>query len=502
MIAEHAIILVVVIPLLAAPLCILLGRGGLAWGAATAAVWTSFGLALHLLDVTMTEGVQRYMLGGWEAPVGIEYRLDVAGALVMTVVTGIGSIVLPYSWTSIREEIDPHRHHWFYACLLLCFSGLIGITVTGDAFNLFVFLEISSLSTYVLVSMGRDRRALTAAFRYLLIGTVGATFYLLGIGFMYQMTGTLNMEDLAVRLAGVGPDGVTPMVETTTIQAALAFLTVGVSLKIALFPLHVWLPNVYAYSPSTVSAFLSATATKVAILILLRVFYTVDGRAIAFESLPLADTLVPLAIGGAVVASFVALYQKDIKRLLAYSSIAQVGYMVVGIGLATQAGLSAALLHLFNHALMKGTLFLAVGCIVYRVGQTRLELLRGAGRKMPLTSAALVIGGLSLIGVPGTAGFVSKWALLGAVLDDGRWITAAFILLSSLISIVYVGKFIHVLLISNPLEKDEPVREAPLWLVVPTLVLASANLWFGVVDDRPSEVAHAAAAGLVQEARR
>ncbi|HPF13043.1 MAG TPA: monovalent cation/H+ antiporter subunit D family protein, partial [Planctomycetota bacterium] len=429
MIAEHAIILVVVLPLLVAPLCILLGRGVLAWIAATLAVWGSFGLALHLLHKVLTVGVQTYMLSGWEAPVGIEYRLDVAGALVMTVVTGIGSIVLPYSWKSVQKEIDEHRHHWFYACLLLCFAGLLGITVTGDAFNLFVFLEISSLSTYVLVSMGRDRRALMAAFRYLLLGTVGATFYLLGIGFLYQMTGTLNIADLAQRLTEVGPDGVTLVHQTTTVRAALAFLTVGLSLKIALFPLHVWLPNVYAYAPSVVSAFLSATATKVAILVLLRVFYTIDGKATPFESLPLAKTMVPLAIVGALVASFVAVYQRDIKRMLAYSSIAQVGYMVVGIGLATQAALSAGLLHLFNHALMKGTLFLAVGCIVYRVGQTRFEQLRGVGREMPLTSAALLIGGLSLIGVPLTAGFVSKWALLGAVLDDGRWFTAALLLL-------------------------------------------------------------------------
>ena len=499
MIAEHAIILVVVVPLLVAPLCVLLGRGVFAWVAATAATWCSFGMALHLLDTVLAEGVQRYALGGWEAPYGIEYRLDVAGALVMTVVTAIGSVVLPYSWKSVQKEVDEHRHHWFYACLMLCMSGLLGITVTGDAFNLFVFLEISSLSTYVLVSIGRDRRALTAAFRYLLIGTVGATFYLIGVGFMYQMTGTLNMEDLAVRLQQPGPDGVTPVYDTTTIRAALAFLSVGVSLKMALFPLHVWLPNVYAFAPSVVSAFLSATATKVAILVLLRVFYTVDGKAVPFEALPLADTLVPLAIGGAVIASFVAMYQRDIKRLLAYSSIAQVGYMVVGIGLATQAGLAAGLLHLFNHALMKGALFLAVGCLVYRVGQTRFELLRGAGRQMPLTSAAIVIGGLSLVGVPLTAGFVSKWALLGAVIDDGRWATAAFILVSSLISVVYVWKILHVLLVRKRPIGAEPLREAPMWMVIPTLVLALANLWFGTVDERAGDVARQAAEALILE---
>lgn len=502
MIESNAIILAVVLPLLAAPLCILAGRGVWAWIISMVTAWSSFALSLGLLAKVRSEGILRYAVGGWEAPVGIEYRLDTLGALVMVVVTGIASIVLPYSWKSIQKEVDEHKHTWFYACLCLCFAGLLGIPVTGDAFNLFVFLEISSLSTYVLVAMGRDRRALTAAFRYLLIGTVGATFYLLGVGFMYLMTGTLNIEDLSRQLAEVGPDGVTPLHATTTIRAALAFLSVGICLKIALFPLHVWLPNVYAYAPSVVSAFLSATATKVAILVLLRVFYTIDGAATPFESLPLADTLVPFAVAGAVIASFIAVYQRDVKRLLAYSSIAQVGYMVVGIGLATEAGLAAGLLHLFNHALMKGALFCAIGCVVYRVGHSRLELLRGVGREMPLTAAALVLGGLSLVGVPLTAGFVSKWALLSAVVDDGRWVTAGLIILSSLLSVVYVGQFLHVMLIRTRPKDAAPVSEAPMWMVVPTLILAAMNLWFGIFDETAAEVAREAAASLMAEVAR
>lgn len=498
MIHDNAIVLAVVLPLLAAPLCILVGRGVLAWVVATVAAWSSFGLCLSLLAAVRAHGPISYAIGGWAAPVGIEYRLDTLGALVMVIVTGIASIVLPYSWKSVEKEIDEHRHHWFYACLCLCFAGLLGIPVTGDAFNLFVFLEISSLSTYVLVAMGRDRRALTAAFRYLIIGTVGATFYLLGVGFMYLMTGTLNMADLSQQLMEVGPDGVTPLHQTTTIRAALAFLSVGICLKIALFPLHVWLPNVYAYAPSVVSAFLSATATKVAILVLLRVFYTVDGRSLPFEELPLAETLVPFAVIGAVLASLIAVYQRDVKRLLAYSSVAQVGYIVMGIGLANEAGLAAGLLHVFNHALMKGALFCAIGCVVYRVGQTRLELLRGVGRQMPLTASALVIGGLSLVGVPLTAGFTSKWYLLTAIFEDGRWFVASLVLVSSLLSVVYVGQFLHVMLIRKR-PKDAPqVTEAPLWMVVPTLVLALANLWFAF-DQGAADVAREAAASLIGE---
>jgi len=497
---DASILLAVLVPLLAAPACVLAGPGRARF-VATIAGWASFALAITALARVRAAGTLTYALGGWEAPVGIEYRLDVAGALVMVIVTGIASIVLPYSWKSVDREIDDHKHHWFYACLCLCIAGLLGIPVTGDAFNLFVFLEISSLSTYVLVAMGRDRRAFPAAFRYLILGTVGATFYLIGVGFLYQMTGTLNMADLSDQLVAVIPGTETPVHDTTTVRAALAFLSVGLCLKIALFPLHLWLPNVYAYAPSVVSAFLSATATKVAILALLRVFYTVDGKATPFEALPLAETLVPLAVTGALVASIVAVYQRDVKRLFAYSSVAQVGYMVVGIGLATQAGLAAGLLHLFNHALMKGALFCAVGCIVYRVGQSRLELLRGVGREMPLTSAALVLGGLSLVGVPLTAGFWSKWALLSAVMEAGDWFTGVLVILSSLISVVYVGQVLHVVLIRKRPADAEPVGEAPMWMVAPTLLLAALNLWYGNFDGSAAEIAREAAAQLVEATR-
>lgn len=501
MIEAHAIAFVVVLPLLAAPLCVLAGRGKVAWGIATAATWSSFALALHLVNRVMTDGPISYAMGGWEAPVGIEFRLDAAGALVMVVITGIASLVAPYAKRSVEKEIDDFRQYGFYACLMLCLCGLLGMTLTGDAFNLFVFLEISSLSTYALVAMGRDRRAYTAAFRYLLVGTVGATFYLLGIGFLYILTGTLNMADMAERLVQPALDGERLVHETRTARAAFAFLTVGLSMKIAIWPLHLWLPNVYAYAPSAVSAFLSATATKVAVLVLLRMFYTVDGLAAPFATLPVADTLVPLAIIGALGTSLLAIYQDDLKRALAYSSVAQVGYIVLGIGLASTAGLGASLLHLFNHALMKGALFCAMGCIVYRVGSARVAAVRGVGRCMPWTTAALLMGGLSLIGVPLTAGFTSKWALVTAVLEQERWFVAALLLISSLMAIIYVGRIIGIVLLSKRPRNAPQVREAPLWMVAPTLILALLNLWFGIAGGTAAELAFQAAEALEEVAR-
>ena len=253
---HHFPVLLVVIPLLAAPVCTLVRHARTAWFIALAATWTAFGIALSLLSRVQTEGVVSYELGGWVAPYGIEYRLDLLNAFVVVIVTAIGAVVTPFALRSVERELEGGKLSLFYSAYILCFTGLLGIAVTGDVFNVFVFLEVSSLSAYALIAMGQDRKALTAGFQYLIMGSVGATFIVIGIGMMYVMTGTLNMADLAARL---------PEVEANrTIPVAFGFLTVGISLKLALFPLHLWLPNAYTYAPSAVTAFIASTATKVA----------------------------------------------------------------------------------------------------------------------------------------------------------------------------------------------------------------------------------------------
>ncbi len=274
MIAAHLPALQIVVPLVSAPLCLLLRRGSLAWALALAASWAALACAALLLQQVLSTGPISYQLGGWAPPWGIEYQIDVVNGFVLLIVAAIGAVVLPYARVSVAHELPEDQQTTFYTALLLCLTGLLGVTITGDAFNLFVFLEISSLSSYVLIALGRDRRALTAAFQYLVLGTIGATFIVIGVGLLYMVTGTLNMLDLAARLP--------PMAESRTVLAAFAFLTVGAGLKLALFPLHFWLPNAYAYAPSVVTAFLAATATKVSIYILLRFFFTVFGTAYSF----------------------------------------------------------------------------------------------------------------------------------------------------------------------------------------------------------------------------
>ncbi len=472
---EHLQVLLVVIPLLAAPVCAVLPGQRLPWLVATLATWSSLACAAWLAHAIGAAGTLSYELGGWAAPWGIEFRLDAANALVQLLVTGLAAVVLPFAGPSAEREIPPERQGGFYAAVLLLLTGLLGIAGTGDAFNVFVFLEISSLATYTLIALGRDRRALTASFRYLIMGTLGATFYLIGIGLFYAMTGTLNMADLAERLPAVA--------DTRTMHTAVAFVTVGVCLKLALFPLHLWLPNAYAYAPSAVSALLAATSTKVAVYLLIRLFYTVIGADFAFGQLSLGLALMALAVLGMLVASAVAINQPDAKRMLAYSSVAQVGYMVLGLSLATVTGLTAALLHLLNHALMKGALFLALGCITYRIGSTAVTSLAGLGRAMPWTMAAFVAGGLSLIGVPLTVGFISKWYLVLGALEAGHWALVAVIVGSSLLAVAYIWRLVEVAYFQGP--APDGVREAPWSLLLPTWVLVAANVWLGV-DTRVS----------------
>jgi multicomponent Na+:H+ antiporter subunit D len=354
----------------------------------------------------------------------------------------------------------------------LCLAGLLGITITGDAFNVFVFLEISSLSTYVLIALGRDRRALVAAYQYLIMGTIGATFIVIGVGLLYLMTGTLNLADMSQRIAQVRG--------TRPVLAALAFLTVGISLKLALFPLHQWLPNAYTYAPSAVAALLAATATKVAVYVLLRFYFSVFGAAQVFEKLPMQEMMMLLALAGMFAASTVAIFQRDLKRLFAYSSVAQIGYIILGLAFDSTTGLTATVVHLFNHGVTKGAIFLLLGGVALSMGGVSLVRVQGMGKRMPFTSFGLVLCGLSLIGVPGTAGFVSKWYLILAALEKGQWWLVLLIVLSSLLAVVYVWRFVEAAYFQEPRKELDAVQEAPPALLLPAALLVAATLYFGV----------------------
>ena len=480
--------LAVIIPLLSAPLCLFLKRSLLAWLFTVIASGLTMVVSIALLQQVMASGTIVYEMGGWSPPWGIEYRVDQLNAYLLLIVTSISTAVLLAAHTSIEKEIPEDRHTLFYVLYLLSLAGLLGVVTTGDAFNVFVFLEISSLAAYSLIALGEDRRALWAAYQYLIMGTIGATFILIGIGLMYQMTGTLNMDDLSRRLPEVA--------QTRTVFAAFAFIIVGVCLKVALFPLHRWLPNAYAYAPSVVTAVLAATSTKVAVYLLIRFTFSIFGISFSFTTVPLQTIFIILGLLGIFVASTTAIFQKNVKHLFAYSSVAQIGYMIVGYSISTTTGLMATLLHLFNHALMKSALFLALGAVMYRIGSVQLSQFQGLGRQMPFTMAAIVAGGLSLIGVPLTVGFVSKWYLVLAALENGWWPVAVLVLAGSLLAIVYIWRIVEAAYFNEPPAGRETVAEAPLGFLVPVWLLVSANIYFGMDTRLSVQVAQAASQSL------
>jgi multicomponent Na+:H+ antiporter subunit D len=491
---EHLPALQVVLPLVAAPLIVLARSTRFAWLATTLVSYACLVCAALLASRVAATGTLSYALGSWPPPWGIEYRVDALSAFVLVAVSLTASFVAPYAQRSIAAEIEPDRQYLMYAMYCLCLAGLLGMAITGDAFNLFVFLEVSSLASYVLIALGRRRQALFAAYQYMLLGTVGATLYVIGVGLLYLVTGTLNLADMAERLRAVE--------DLRPVLAALAFITVGVGLKLALFPLHQWLPNAYAYAPSMATAFLAATATKVSVYVLLRYYFTVFDPAALFERLPTREIFLLLSVAAMIVASLAAVYQQDVKRLFAWSSVAQVGYITLGIGLENQAGLTGSVTHLLNHGVTKGAIFLLLGGVALRMAAPAVTMdgLAGLARRMPLTALGLVVAGLSLIGLPGTAGFITKWYLIVGALERGAWWVVAAIVASSLIAVAYVWRVVEAAYL-----RESPAgaarREAPAGMLAAGLAMAALCVYFGFFTSLNVEGAREAAALLLRGGR-
>ncbi|NMH60530.1 monovalent cation/H+ antiporter subunit D family protein [Alteromonas ponticola] len=475
---EHISVLLIIIPLIAAPLMVIVNNTRFSWLVSLAVTAVCTYLSFVLMTDIQGGSEVHYAMGGWAPPWGIAYLIDPLNALVTFIVCLIALTTMIFARKSVDREIEAHAAPLFYAAFLLCFLGLVGICLTGDIFNMFVFLEISSLASYALIGMGKNRRALTASFHYLILGTLGATFFLLGIGMLLAATGTLNMQDLT---------GLLPAIENRPLlHTAFALIVVGLALKAAIFPLHLWLPNAYTYAPSTVSIFLSATSTKVALYALIRCLYDVFSFDYMLDSW-LPQALLFIGTVAVIYGSWLAIGQNEVKKMLAYSSVAQIGYIVIGIGLLSDDGLRASLLHIFNHALMKGMLFMVAGVLVYRLNSTHYQSISGMGKRMPITFGAFIIGALSLIGVPGTVGFVSKWNLAQAALAQQQWMVVVVLLVGSLMAVIYCWKLIEVLYfqpasksrISKVEQGGDSVARMPVGMIIAMWGLALLCIFFG-----------------------
>lgn len=429
--------LIVIMPLLAALLAGLAVwiEERLSYPIALVGLALSMFSAFKVLMQVIASGPIHYRMAGWAPPMGIEYSIDLLNAMVLLLVSGIAFFNLAASYQSVKQETSD-RTGSFYTIYLLFVTGLLGVTATGDLFNLYVLIEITSLTSYAMVALGDRDRGPLASLNYVFIGVIGASFYLLGVGYLYLKTGSLNMADVANILTGIHG--------SSTVLVAFILCMIGVWIKMALFPMHVWLPNAYSYSPVAFSRVVAPLMTKVMVYVMIRLMITVFGLDYIFETLHLAQAVVWLATLAVLAGGVMALAQTNLKKMLTYIIVCEIGYMVGGAWMGNQLGMTGAVLHILNDALMTFALFLAVGNMVYRMKTVDLVDLKGLFGKMPWTMAGFVLAAFSIIGVPPTCGFFSKWYLILGAFEAGAYHFAAALIISSLICAVLFFKVFEI----------------------------------------------------------
>jgi multicomponent Na+:H+ antiporter subunit D len=487
---SHWLPLAAFVPLVAGALTPALahGRPGLARGWALAVTaWCALATAGLTRRVAL-EGPFSYALGGWPAPWGIELRFDEFGAASL-LICFIMLLVVVFSGPYVRRAVPGPRIVWYYSLLLINLGGMIGFVVTADLFNLFVFMELVAVSSYALVAVAGGRTSALAAFKYLVAGAVSSALILFCIGVLHALTGSLNMADVAQKLAAVEP--------RAPVQLALAGMTAGFLVKAGLFPVHVWLPDAHAIAPSPINAVSSALVVKLGIIGLLRIFPLFDSAGVVSLA-PLYEALAWLGAISIVAGAFLALFQQDIKLMLAYSTISNIGYIVLGLGLAGEIAVTGAGIHVLNHALIKAALFLAAGAMIHQSGYRTLHDLRGIGRAMPWTTLALLIGALALVGLPPTAGFLGKWYIALGALEAGRPGFAVVVLAGALLVFIYVGRMLNAFYFRAPGHQEMlAVREAPASMLGPVLILAALCVLGGLLGRWPVALIAPAVARLV-----
>jgi multicomponent Na+:H+ antiporter subunit D len=418
-------------------------------------------LSIGILKAVITGGTVHYWLGGWEPPWGIEYRVDHLNAIMLVLVSVLSMLVAVYSKKLVEQEL-PEKTALFWSLFILLITGLLGICITGDLFNLFVMLEVASLTGYALIAIG-EKRAAYASFRYVVIGTMGASFYLLGVGYLYIATGSLNMADLSQLLP--------QLYHSKAVLAGFAFILIGLSIKMALFPLHGWLPDAYTYAPSAVSAAVAPLMTKVMAYVIIRIMFTVFKADFLVSVIRVSDLMVWFGTLAIIFGAVMALSQNDYKRMLSYVIIAEIGYIIGGIGVANTTALKGAIFHIVNDAMMMACLFLVAGLVVYRTNGHRIADFKGIFRTMPFTASIFTV-------------------LLGGI-EANQWGFVAALLVSTLISVALFFRIFDKGLYTHVQENgpdgkgsaDNPnAGEAPLSMLLPAFALALAILLVGIYN--------------------
>ncbi|MFW6000027.1 MAG: proton-conducting transporter membrane subunit [Halorubrum sp.] len=432
--------LAVVVPIVAATLPLALGLryDDVGWPIAAVGTTAVAGIAAAIAAEVLVNGSFDHALGGFLPPVGIELVADRLSVAVLLLVAAVSVATLAFA------RVAGPRGNPFYSAYLMLVGGLVGMTLTGDLFNLFVFLEITGLTTYALIASDRSGASAYASLKYLVVGTVGASLYLLGVGYAFLATGTLNMLDLQAQIvaqAGYGD----PLV-----RASYALIATGLALKVAIFPVHSWQPDAYQRAPDAVTTIVAALVSTTSAYALIRVTYTVFTVEFLAANEGIATALLVVSTVSIVAGSALAAMQSNLKRMFAYSSVAQFGMIGAAVALANETALLGGVVHLIGHGIMKFGLFLGIGLLALGYGSRRIEDLASAARAAPYTSGAVAVLGLALVGIPPSIGFLGKWYIgVGAVdagLAGGGAVgiaVAAAIFVSTLFTLSYVARLIE-----------------------------------------------------------
>jgi multicomponent Na+:H+ antiporter subunit D len=423
-----------------------------------------FILAIFAVYFSHKHPVIVYSVGAWKPPIGIALVMDGLSAFMLMVLNLVGCMISIFSVSYMERYTGKWK---FFTLYLLILGGMNGVVVTGDFFNLYIFFEIALIAAFALIAFGVGKEELEASFKYAIMSTVGSLFVLLAIVLLYSYTSTLNMADVGSVLIQKGKPGIILMVSVLLLS--------GLGFKAALVPFHAWLPDAHPAAPAPISALLSGLLIKtLGFYVMFRVFFNVIGITPA-----ISDMLMLLGVVSMLVGGFLALGQKDFKRLLAWSSVSQVGYIALGVGLGTPLGILGGLFHLFNHSVFKSLLFLNAGAVEYAAETRDLEKLGGLSQKMPVTTATNLLGSMSIAGVPPFSGFWSKLIIIVAAVQAGKSWYAVWAVVASILTLGAVLKILKFAFWGKLKDSLSGIREVPFLMQFSMIVLTCVSVLGG-----------------------
>jgi len=427
-------------------------------------------VSIFNLHNVVNHGEVRYAFSGWAAPLGIEWVADGLASVILVLLSVLGLLGIVFTGPTSPKALGGRNVH-YYTLILLFFSALTGIVFARDFFNIFVFLEVAAISSYALIGVAGGR-ALFAAFRYLILGTIGASIYLLGVSYLYAVTGTLNMADMADKLPF--------LLDSKAIVGGLLFIFIGLGIKMALVPFHGWMPEAYAYAPDSVSPILASLLTKIVLLAWVRIIYWVLNASIAIYDIPILQLVAVLGTLAAVIGASLALAQRDIKMMFAYGGISHIGIILIGIGQGNQTGFVGGIFYLLNDAVMQAALFFIAGVAFCHYGVRTIDDMGRVGKQAPWLTGSLIIIALGMVGLPPTGGFFGKWNIILGALEAGNYVSIAAVILSTLLTLAYFIKLLEGIFRQTSTRLDLQFGEIPLSFKMTLGVTSAAIMLLGL----------------------